>query len=68
MNRNKRRLTPANHGAKPNNSLGRKSRTLKGLGGYNAGYKSLNLTPNQTRSRLTKPATPNTKATIHLSL
>ena len=49
MNRNKRRVNPANHGARPCNSVGRKSRTMK-AGGWNP----MGLRPMQTR----KPVKP----------
>ena len=49
MNRNKRRVNPANHGARPCNSVGRKSRTLNSGSGWRTGMR-----PNQTR-----PPVPN---------
>ena len=54
MNRNKRRIGKANHGARPCNSVGRKQRTLNNK----AGWRQLGLRPGQTRPTLKGPGTP----------
>lgn len=62
MNRNKRRVNPANHGARPCNSVGRKSRSMK-AGGWNP----LGLRPNQTRQPIKPHGMPMTSATVTMN-
>ena len=54
MNRNKRRIGKANHGARPCNSVGRKQRTLNNK----QGWRQLGLRPGQTRPALKGAGTP----------
>ena len=54
MNRNKRRIGKANHGARPCNSVGRKQRTLNNK----AGWRQLGLRPGQSRPALKGAGTP----------
>ncbi len=64
MNRNKRRLTKANHGAKPNNSINRKSKGINGPHG--SGWRGVGMVPNQIFPISRKPGTPNSTATVKL--
>ena len=58
MNRNKRRIGKANHGARPCNSVGRKRRTLNNK----LGWRQLGLRPGQIRPALKGSGTPATYA------